>query len=366
MEIREMRVDDIPQVQALFFQCLEELVPSGDGGQPQHHERLCEPYSAARMESWVGQPERLSLIAEEDSGPVGYLSGMSVDGRAHLHWVAVAHSHRRRGVGTALVRRALHDFVARQCFLCDAFTTVSRAHEAFYGRFGFERTAVLDKTLLGSPSTYLTMPLRQATDEEMTQHVIIVGDAGQGVQLLGHVLARVFADLGKEVSLNVTKPSSVRGGTIAAELAYSERPIRTPFFVNAGLLVQLSSGPPPHRVRAKRMIVDETLLESGLPRQIRMRGASPDPAGVYQFVRHARERFGSPLFVNMIVLGAILGHLGWNLEKLALVDELPARFLDENLRAIQFGHSYDQPYVYWAPSAGPATVTTPDAPPAEG
>jgi Pyruvate/2-oxoacid:ferredoxin oxidoreductase gamma subunit/predicted N-acetyltransferase YhbS len=356
-----MCVEDIPRVQALFFQCLDELLPAG-GEMPPSRERLYEPYSAARMESWVGQPERLCLVAEDEPGVVGYLAGMSVDGRAHLHWVAVSPTCRRKGVGTALVRRALHDFVQRHCFLCDAFTAVGESYAAFYRRFGFEQTAVLEKTLLGSPSVYLTMPLRPASDDEMTQHVIIVGDAGQGVQLLGHVLARIFADLGKEVSLNVTKPSSVRGGTIAAELAYSERPIRTPFFVNAGLLVQLSSGPPPHSVRARRMIVDETLLESGLPRQVRMRGASPDPAEVYQFVRHARERFGSPLFVNMIVLGAILGHLGWNLEKLALVDELPGKFLEENLRAIQFGHSYEQPHVYWAPGPGPVEPHPPAAP----
>lgn len=347
MNVREMRPEDLDATAQLLQGSVEAHLRS-PGLEPVRAALGDQWVATERLHGWLGNPDRILFVAEDEAaGLRGLLVGKSVDGRGHIDWVAVPEHGRRGGAGAALVEEAMEEMRRRDCFLCDAFATEDRAVASLFRRAGMRRAAYLANTLLGSPSVYIMRDLREATDEERTQHIIVVGDAGQGIQLLGHVLARLLADLGKEVSLNVTKPSSVRGGTIAAELAFSEYPVRTPFFVNANLLVQLSPGAPPHSVRAKRIMVDESLQQSGLPEQVSSAPGSGSAAEVYQFTRQAREAFGSPLFVNMIALGRILGHFGWGFERLALPEELPKRFQAQNLDAVRMGHYYDLPHVYW-------------------
>ncbi len=348
MTIRRLTESDVPGALALQHATLEDFFPGPE--REQARERMRGIYTEQHLREWLDQPERVTIVAEHENGQLmGFLTGLNAYLRGHIHWVGVDRASRGRGVGSALLRFALREFARENCFLVDAFTNPS--HEAsgsFFAKFGFEQKAVLRNTLLGSPCNYMIHRLRDATAEEMTTRMIVVGDAGQGIRLLGHVLASVLADLGKEVALNITKPSSVRGGTIAAELAWSEAPISTPFFVAADLLVQLAPGNPPHRIRAKRIIVDEKLMETGLPRAVSHLGERHEKAEVYDFVRHAREDLGSALFTNMIVLGTLLSHMGMNAEVLDLSDELPARLFEKNVEAILLGSSYPLPHEYWA------------------
>jgi len=344
--VDKLRSADAPEASVLLSDLIDELYPGEQTRQA--GERVKQNWSADRLAAWAGQPDRHLYIARAGGRRVGFLFTQTSFGVGHVQWLAVNRRYRRQGMGSALVRRCLRDFARAGCYQADVFTVPSRRNETeFFQRLGFERRAVVEKTMLGTRSQYMIAKLRDATEDEMTRRIIIVGDAGQGILLLGHVLASVLAQLGKEVSLNITKPSSVRGGTIAAELCFSDAPVRTPFFTDADILVQLSPGAPPHTVRAKHIIIDEGLLQTGLSSRVHRRGRGKHhDEEVHEFIRQAREDLGNPVFTNMIVLGTLLGHMGLSIEKLSLPEELPARFLDENIRAIQLGFLEDRPGIY--------------------
>jgi Pyruvate/2-oxoacid:ferredoxin oxidoreductase gamma subunit/ribosomal protein S18 acetylase RimI-like enzyme len=341
--VRKMKTSDAEAIAPIFAEVIDELYP-GEAAEAAR-ERLKADHQEDGLIAMVENPDVYCYVARVHRRLAGFLFGVTSCRVGHIHWLGITEEFRRHGAGGALVRRCMRDFARCGCFQVDTFTRPGRSAQAgFFQKFGFERRAVLERTMLGSPSQYMVATLREASEDEMTRRIIVVGDAGQGIRLLGHVLASILADLGKEVSLNVTKPSSVRGGTIAAELCFSEMPIRTPFFVDADILVQLAPGPPPHTVRAKRVILDKTLQDLELSNLIRRkRGQDRE---VYDFVRQAREDMGNPVFTNMIVLGNILGHIGMNVDKLNLPDEIPARFLDQNIQAIQRGFAVDLPQVY--------------------
>ncbi|MCX6357387.1 MAG: 2-oxoacid:acceptor oxidoreductase family protein, partial [Candidatus Aureabacteria bacterium] len=52
----------------------------------------------------------------------------------------------------------------------------------------------------------------------------------------------------------------------------------------------------------------------------------------------ALREFGSPLFINMVALGKLLHHLGIDIDKVDFASTLPAKFLDQNVRAIKYGY----------------------------
>lgn len=78
------------------------------------------------------------FVAEADTELVGY-AGMWVEGhQAHIAKVAVRESHRRRGIGTLLLRHLLDH--ARRLGLSQAYLEVRRGNLAaqdLYRRFGF-------------------------------------------------------------------------------------------------------------------------------------------------------------------------------------------------------------------------------------
>jgi Pyruvate/2-oxoacid:ferredoxin oxidoreductase gamma subunit/ribosomal protein S18 acetylase RimI-like enzyme len=342
--VRRLSAEEVEEVADLFGRTIAEILPRGDDGAAQA--RVKDAYSAEKLTTWIDSPDRHLYVVRRHGEAAGFLFGRTSCRVGHIHWIGVGRSHRDGGIGGALVRRALRDFAKAGCYQADLFVSPRLRRQAgFFTRLGFEKRAVLSGTMLGSSAMYMLAKLREASDEEMTRRIIVVGDAGQGIRLLGHVLASVLTSLGKEVALNVTKPSSVRGGTIAAELCYSDGPLRTPFFVDADILVQLSPGAPPHTVRAEHVIMDQNLVGVGLSGRVKRRGRHREDE-VHQFVRDAREDLGNPVLTNMIALGSILGHMGFDIEKLSLPEELPPRFLADNLRAIQLGYAYDMPSVY--------------------
>jgi len=58
------------------------------------------------------------------------------------------------------------------------------------------------------------------------------------------------------------------------------------------------------------------------------------------FEKLATEQFNSPIFVNMIALGRLLSKIGINIETVNFASEFPSQFLDENIKAIRYGYTY--------------------------
>ena len=76
-------------------------------GEPEHYAH--NPPEDGYALRWLGQPSNIALLAETDGRPVGALAGYElskfeqVRSEIYIYDLAVAESHRRQGVATALI-----------------------------------------------------------------------------------------------------------------------------------------------------------------------------------------------------------------------------------------------------------------------
>ena len=70
--------------------------------------------------------------------------------------------------------------------------------------------------------------------------ILIKGQAGQGVQLIGFLLARILNDEGYEITLINEYSPWVRKGTSSISLIFSKEKIENPFFENPDLEYDLN------------------------------------------------------------------------------------------------------------------------------
>ncbi len=172
-------------------------------------------------------------------------------------------------------------------------------------------------------------------ENHRTKKIVLAGEAGQGIKLIAHALANIVAKLGKEVALNLVYDAAVRGGNIRAEMIYSDDSIDVPFFEEADIGLQLSKTPDP-TIRAKYVLIEASACEEECKKcELRCPASDRVP-----FEKLAIEQFDSPIFVNMIALGKILSIIGINIETVSFTSEFPPQFLDENIKAIRYGYTY--------------------------
>lgn len=106
---------------------------------------LSEADEKRNIAQFLARNPGLSFVAEEDGTLVGALLGGSDGRRGFLHHLAVAHSHRRAGVGGALVERALAALAELGMRKCHIFVLRSnRQGRRFWRKIGWqERTTLL-------------------------------------------------------------------------------------------------------------------------------------------------------------------------------------------------------------------------------
>jgi ribosomal protein S18 acetylase RimI-like enzyme len=99
---------------------------------------LREADTPERIESFLSHNPGLSFAAFDGERLVGVLLCGSDGRRAYLHHVAVAHSHRRLGIATALVERCTAALLARGIQKCHLFVA-NENHGArrFWERLGW-------------------------------------------------------------------------------------------------------------------------------------------------------------------------------------------------------------------------------------
>ena len=148
--------------------------------------------------------------------------------------------------------------------------------------------------------------------------ITIAGQGGQGIKLLGTLLAQIFHHLKKEVSVLYEYDAIVRGGCILAFITLADKPIASPIVEKADLMIKLF-----HKnggFTGQKMLIDQSLAPKGIP-----------------FTQTARQKFGHLMFTNSLVLGKILQVFQVPPTNLPLKKILPPKFQKENLAAIEYG-----------------------------
>jgi ribosomal protein S18 acetylase RimI-like enzyme len=124
MQIRPYEDQDERQVVSLWSEVLPESAPHN------------EPATALRLKLAVGRD--LLFVAVQDGAVIGTVMGGYDGHRGWVYSVAVSPAERRRGVGTALLRRLEGALAARGCLKVNLQVRASNAGVvAFYERLGY-------------------------------------------------------------------------------------------------------------------------------------------------------------------------------------------------------------------------------------
>ncbi|MFH1752081.1 MAG: 2-oxoacid:acceptor oxidoreductase family protein [archaeon] len=158
-------------------------------------------------------------------------------------------------------------------------------------------------------------------------NVMMVGTAGQGIKLVSITLAKVLAKVGYFVSVNVTYGASVRTGKVESMLVFDTKPIECPTFDKADIVLKLTQSDR----EGKRIICEKGLCKGE----------------EIAFTEESEKHFNTRMFANMIALGKMLKVLGIDIKKLDLKQKLPAKFFENNVKAVKIGYSFeDRSHVY--------------------
>ncbi|MBW3010804.1 2-oxoacid:acceptor oxidoreductase family protein [Candidatus Woesearchaeota archaeon] len=163
----------------------------------------------------------------------------------------------------------------------------------------------------------------------MKKTIIISGEGGQGVKLIGQILGKILAGLGYEVSVDYSFDTAIRGGKIDAYLTFSDDKIDNPIIENADFFIRLSA-------MAEEGNGTVTICDSELCKQEKCDSKTCKIANL-PFQKSAIEKFGNKVMMNMIVLGKILKMLDIDIDKLKFEKILPPKMLDQNIEALRYG-----------------------------
>lgn len=127
---------------------------------------------------------------------------------------------------------------------------------------------------------------------------------------------------------------SVLGGTISADLIYSDLKIENPIIDEADVLIKFTKNR--EWFPAKALVIDESLCDTeSLECSIKSSEGT-----LYGFENVALSEFGSKIYINMIALGRILRYIGINILLLNIKDLLPSKSVEKNLEAVKYGFNY--------------------------
>ncbi|MHB8071429.1 MAG: 2-oxoacid:acceptor oxidoreductase family protein [Candidatus Cryosericum sp.] len=137
----------------------------------------------------------------------------------------------------------------------------------------------------------------------MEHNVVIAGFGGQGVMLIGELLARAGMEEGKEVTWLPSYGPEQRGGTANCAVVVADEPIASPLLTEpqAAIVFNRQSFDKFEPVIEKGglFVVDSTLIDKKTTRA--------DLDTVYIPATDIALKLGNSKFTNMVLLGAYLG-----------------------------------------------------------
>jgi 2-oxoisovalerate ferredoxin oxidoreductase beta subunit len=141
-----------------------------------------------------------------------------------------------------------------------------------------------------------------ATSAPVDLHVRVAGFGGQGVLLLGEVLAEAGLDAGLEVSWLPSYGPEMRSGTSNCHVRLSREPIDSPLVTSPNFLVAMNE--PSLRKFASSVPAGGWILYNGeaMPEDC----VHPGVRALAVPFTHIADELGDPRIMNMVMLGALL------------------------------------------------------------
>ncbi|MEK7359234.1 MAG: GNAT family N-acetyltransferase [Planctomycetota bacterium] len=325
--------DDVDAAVNLFYDMVDELHARSAEDERLHFK---ESYTPKIVNERLDSKDYVYLVGKEDGKVVGFIFAWMSDRIGHIHWMGVNKECRHHGYGDKILKETIAIFGEMGCYEVKLSAHISdKGAYHLFQKYGFKEAAFVDQRFFGVSLILMVLKLTSSPEEHRSKKIVLVGEAGQGVKLIAHALSNIMTKLGKEVALNLIYDAAVRGGNIRAEIVYSDEPIDMPFFEEADIGLQLSKTLDT-TVRAKRMLIESSACDDECIRcELRCPASECIP-----FERMAAEQFNSPMYVNMIALGRLLSMIGINIEKIHFDSEFPKQFLDDNIKAIRYGYTY--------------------------
>ncbi len=173
----------------------------------------------------------------------------------------------------------------------------------------------------------------------MVKTIRIAGFGGQGVMLMGQIMAATASNENLNSIWVPTYGPETRGGTANCMVTISDTPIYSPIFTKADVLIALNE---PSYVKFAPLVKEGGLILTNASLFKSVQAIK----GVEHLQIEANDlaaSLGEPKVMNMIVLGAYLGHsrLFTNAQVMktlaAYFGEKKASFLPINEKALQLG-----------------------------
>ncbi len=311
MIIKLLEKEEIKQTKELFDKVIDEIHSDIS---MQERASYKNKYTEEILGKLIDNDNNYFIIAKSQDKVVGFVFALTFSGIGKVHWIGIDKEYRKNGYASALLKNVI-DYFSKTCYKVELYTYMHQGTISFFEKHGFKKGFLIDKNFCKMQLLNMYVNFRTPTDEEVTKCIIITGEAGQGIKLMGKVLAEILTKLNKEVSLSIVYGPDVRSGGMHAELVYSNNKIMVPFIKEADILLELC--PNNNYCTGTAFCVKEQINENIVV-----------------------NKFGKKVFVNMFALGRVLKLIGIDLEKINIEQNLPKRFIEKNIEAISYGFSY--------------------------
>ncbi len=172
----------------------------------------------------------------------------------------------------------------------------------------------------------------------MENQIIIAGFGGQGVLLIGKMLAYAGMMEGKEVSWLPSYGPEMRGGTANCTVVISDEPVGSPVVKSPDILIVLNRPSldkfEPFVKKNGLLLINSSLIDKKAERK--------DIEVLYVPANELALKCGSPKAANMVALGALIGKT--NLLKIKSIEETirdtfseKEKLVNLNLKALEEG-----------------------------
>jgi len=152
----------------------------------------------------------------------------------------------------------------------------------------------------------------------MIERIIIAGSGGQGIMLLGKVIAEAAMRCGRQVTWFPAYGAEVRGGTAYCMVTISDKQIGSPYIDKADTLI-IMNGPSLEKFRQRIKNKGSLIVNSSLAA---VAGKEKRPSLKHPFTDIA-IRLGNIKVANMVALGCYLAA-----KNIISVDDVMAVFKD--------------------------------------